>query len=130
MPRTRKPTSSSTLKTRARELRLPLTPAEDLLWQRLRNRRLGAKFRRQVPIGPFIVDFYCHEARLVVEIDGDPHAEASQAEMDSKRTEWLQAREYRVLRFWNEELSKDIDAVIAVIRGHLPLSRSAGEGLG
>jgi very-short-patch-repair endonuclease len=64
--------------------------AEELLWQRLRNRQLNAKFRRQRPIGPFIVDFYCAEARLVVEIDGDVHLEASRADRDQARTEWLE----------------------------------------
>jgi very-short-patch-repair endonuclease len=102
-----------------------MTPAEGLLWQRLRHRKLGAKFRRQVPIGPFIVDFYCHEARLVVEVDGEAHADESQAALDAARTEWLEDEGYRVLRVRNDELIGEIDSVTARIQRELPLSRSA-----
>lgn len=127
MPLTRKPRSSKAIKARARELRHPLTPAEDLLWQRLRARRLrGAKFRRQVPIGPFIVDFYCHEVRLVIELDGEPHAKADQAALDAERSAWLVESGFRVLRFWNHELVHDLEAVVAHIERELPLSRGTG----
>ena len=101
----------------------PDDPAEGLLWQRLRHRKLGAKFRRQVPIGPFIVDFYCHEARLVVEVDGEAHADESQAALDAARTEWLEDEGHRVLRVKNAELIGETDAVIARIQRELPLSR-------
>ncbi|HUU45024.1 MAG TPA: endonuclease domain-containing protein, partial [Acidobacteriota bacterium] len=71
---------------------------ERLLWARLRNRRLdGIKFRRQHPIGPFVVDFFCESCRLVVELDGDSHG--TQVEEDSRRTLWLQRQGYRVVRF-------------------------------
>jgi adenine-specific DNA-methyltransferase len=93
--------------------------AEELLWQRLRNRQLNAKFRRQRPIGPFIVDFYCAEARLVVEIDGDVHLEASRADRDQARTEWLEELGYRVLRFGNDEVMQNLEAVLEKIAGGL-----------
>ena len=93
----------------------PLTPAEQVLWQHLRNRNFGGKFRRQRPIGPFIVDFYCDEERLVVELDGESHNHAAQAEHDEVRTECLQDRGYRVLRFWNQDVLRDTDSVIAAI---------------
>jgi ATP-dependent helicase HrpA/adenine-specific DNA-methyltransferase len=130
VPRARKPRSPNSVKARARDLRSQLTPEESLLWQRLRRRGIGAKFRRQVPIGHFIVDFYCAEARLIIEIDGEPHAEAALAETDAARTAWLVEQDYRVLRFWNRDLTNDTEAVVARIRRELPLSRYAGEGLG
>ena len=115
MPRTAKPKRPPAVRVRARQLRRPLTPAEQVLWQHLRNRNFGGKFRRQRPIGPFIVDFYCDEARLVVELDGESHNHAAQAEHDEVRTEWLQDRGYRVLRFWNHVVLRDTDSVIAAI---------------
>jgi len=118
------------VKARARELRGALTDAEQLLWQCLRNRQLGTKFRRQVPIGPFIVDFYCHEARLVIELDGETHAEEDRAALDAARSAWLAESGYRVLRFWNRELMNDTETVLARIESELPLSRPAGEGKG
>jgi very-short-patch-repair endonuclease len=130
MPRTRKPRSSKPVKARAREIRHSLTLEEQILWLRLRNRQLGVKFRRQVPIGPFIVDFCCHEALLVIELDGKTHLEQDQAALDSARTEWLAEVGYRVLRFWNNEVRIDTEAVVARITRELPLSRSAGEGRG
>ncbi|MEQ9485701.1 endonuclease domain-containing protein [Coleofasciculus sp. F4-SAH-05] len=88
---------------RARELRKKQTPAEKLLWQCLRNRQLlNAKFRRQHNIGRYIADFYCHEARLVVELDGSIH-EIRKAE-DAIRNEWMQKNGFTVLRFSNQEV--------------------------
>jgi len=114
-----KPKSSPAVRSRARELRHPLTAAEGLLWQRLRNRQLNTNFRRQRPIGPFIVDFYRAEARLVVEIDGDVHLEASRADRDQARTEWLEAQGYRVMRFRNDEVMQDLDGVLEMIAAAL-----------
>jgi very-short-patch-repair endonuclease len=95
---------------RARQLRREQTHAEQKLWSALRASSLGGyKFRRQHPIGRFIVDFYCSEARLVVEIDGDVHA--GQEEYDQARSDWLEEQGYRVIRFRNEDLIRDIDAV-------------------
>jgi len=98
----------------ARELRHPQTPAEQKVWQVLRNRQCaGYKFRRQHPIGPFIVDFYCAQTKLVIEIDGDTHAD--QIEYDLARTEYLNQQGYRVLRFTNNDVHTNIDAVYECI---------------
>ena len=84
------------------------------MWSRLRDRRLsGHKFRRQHPIGPYVADFYCAEARLVVELDGSWHA--CQVEYDQARTGWLQANGYRVIRFNNAEVDREIEAVLEKI---------------
>ena len=99
---------------RARELRRHATDAEKILWRALRDRdAINAKFRRQVPIGNYIVDFVCHAERLIIEIDGGQHAEQSQA--DTRRTEFLEAEGYRVLRFWNNEVLKNLDGVLDTI---------------
>ena len=98
----------------ARQMRKEPTLAEALLWQRLRKRQLGGlRFRRQHIIRTFIVDFYCPEARLVVEIDGPVHRE--QVEYDEERDELLREFNYQVLRFQNEEVISDTDLVIACI---------------
>ncbi len=97
----------------ARRLRRSLTGAERLLWKHLRAHRFGrAGFRRQSPMGPYIVDFVYHKAKLVIEIDGGQHAEAEQIAADRRRTVWLAARGYRVMRFWNNEVLKNIDGVL------------------
>ena len=96
---------------RAKELRRTMTPAERTLWQHLRANRLGGfHFRRQQIIDGFIVDFYCHATRLVVELDGDVHDE--QAEYDAGRDRALRARGLRVLRFRNTELARNLDGVL------------------
>ena len=88
--------------------------AERILWWCLRDRRLdGLKFRRQVPIGRYIADFYCAEHRLIVELDGISHED--RADYDDDRTEWLTTRGYRVLRFHNEDVYKTVDAVLMTI---------------
>jgi very-short-patch-repair endonuclease len=97
---------------RARELRQPQTPAEATLWQYLRNRNLVYKFRRQHPIDRFIIDFYCAEARLCIEIDGGSHFETEQAEYDAVRTEFLQQLDYKVIRFTNDDVRHNIHAVV------------------
>ncbi len=99
----------------SRELRHPLTPSEQRLWRVLRNRNLdNYKFRRQHAIGPFIVDFYCAQAKLVIEVDGDIHAR--QVEYDAARTEWLQNMGYQVVRFTNEEVLNQLSATVAEIQ--------------
>jgi very-short-patch-repair endonuclease len=101
---------------RSRELRQPLTPPEQKLWQRLRNRQLfGLKFRRQHPIDPFVVDFFCHQHQLVIEIDGHHHAEPAQQRYDQARTEWLEQRGMRVIRFTNRDVDTNIEGVLAEI---------------
>jgi len=100
--------------TRARQLRNNTTDAERRLWARLRRRQIaGCRFRRQVPLGAFIVDFACLAARLVVEVDGGRHAE--HARRDADRTRWLEDNGFRVLRFWNNEVLANSDGVIAEI---------------
>lgn len=94
---------SRAIRQRAKELRQPLTPPEVRLWRILRDRRLGGfKFRRQHPIGRFIVDFYCMQVCLVVELDGPTHED--QVEYDEVRTEWLQAQGHHVIRFSNQQV--------------------------
>ena len=90
------------------------TDAEQWLWQQLRGRRLlGSKFRRQVPIGDYIVDFLCKESRLIVEIDGSQHQE--QQDYDRLRTEFLERNGYRVVRYWNNEILQEGEAVLESI---------------
>ncbi|MDJ0950228.1 MAG: endonuclease domain-containing protein [Alphaproteobacteria bacterium] len=96
---------------RARDLRKNPTEAEKLLWSRLRLRQIGGvRFRRQVPIGPYVVDFASHEAKLIIEVDGGQHA--SNQEMDGRRTRWLESEGYRVIRFWNNEVLANTEAVL------------------
>jgi very-short-patch-repair endonuclease len=97
----------------ARSLRKSLTEAERLLWQHLRNRGLGSKFRRLHPIGPYIADFCCPECGLIVEVDGLIHH--AQAERDASRTVELERRGYHVLRFGNEEVMHDLERVLEAI---------------
>lgn len=102
----------------AKRLRSNSTDAERLLWSRLRaNRLAGFKFRRQVPIGPYIVDFACFEAKLIVELDGGQPAEA--VEQDARRDGWLGEQGFSVLRFWNNEVLGNLDGVLMRILGHL-----------
>jgi very-short-patch-repair endonuclease len=100
---------------RAREMRHPQTAAEATLWRALRNRRVGFKFRRQHPIDRFIVDLYCAEAKLLIEIDGKSHLEPNQAEYDTARTEYLEELGYKVIRFANDDVRHNCDVVIATI---------------
>ncbi|HWV97457.1 MAG TPA: DUF559 domain-containing protein [Xanthobacteraceae bacterium] len=97
---------------RARQLRQNPTDAERKLWQRLRALPGAAHFRRQATIGPYFADFACHTNRLVIEIDGGQHAESA---ADRERTRDLNARGYRVLRFWNNDVHGNIDGVLEII---------------
>jgi len=100
-------------KERARELRQRQTDAEAVLWGRLRERQLaGVKFRRQQPLGEFIVDFVSLEKRIVVELDGGQHGESKREERDNERTAWLQGEGYRVLRFWNNDVLQNTEGVL------------------
>ena len=99
----------------ARDLRVRQTPAEVLLWEALRNRRLdGLKFRRQHPVGPFVLDFCCPDRRLGIELDGAVHA--TQREQDRARESLLMEAGYRVLRFPNAAVHDDLSAVVEAIR--------------
>lgn len=103
-----------TNRIKARELRKNSTDAEKKLWNHLRLRQLGGyKFRRQHPLGPYIVDFICLEKRLLIEVDGGQHSE--RVDYDKERTAWLEAQGFRVLRFWNNEILNEIDVVKEVI---------------
>ena len=104
--------------SRARQLRARQTEAERKLWFLLRDRRLnGAKFRRQVPIGKYIADFVCQEARLIVELDGGQHTD--RIAYDTARTEWLAGVGYRVLRIWNNDLTENEEGVLTAIYNEL-----------
>jgi very-short-patch-repair endonuclease len=112
----RKPPTPEDLLEYARKMRARSTDAEKRLWRILRNRRCGGfKFRRQVPIGRYIIDFYCHEAKLVVEADGGQHSEATTAARDAVRTEFLKAQGIRVVRFWDHDILRDSDCVREMI---------------
>lgn len=101
---------------RARRLRRDMTDAERALWRILRSRLLdGWKFRRQVPLGPYIADFASHSARLVVEADGGQH----DRESDAARTSFLEGEGYRVLRFWNNDILTNPEGVATTIAGNL-----------
>jgi very-short-patch-repair endonuclease len=119
---------------KARELRRSETDAERKLWHFLRDRQLGGhKFRRQHLVGPYIADFACVERRLIVELDGGQHSE--QQGYDARRTEFLVAREFRVIRFWDNEVLTQTGAVLESILRELesrpsprPSPRERGEG--
>jgi len=93
---------------RARALRKAATPAERILWSMVRGDRLGVRFRRQQPIGPYIVDFLCPTHRLIVEIDGGQH---NGSPHDERRDAWLRGQGYEVLRFWNADVFANRDGV-------------------
>jgi 5-methyltetrahydrofolate--homocysteine methyltransferase len=97
----------------ARQLRNQPTDAEKRLWHFLRAQKLrGHKFRRQAAIGPYVVDFVCFAVKLIVELDGPQHLEPEAIEHDSRRTEWLASRGFRLIRFRNQELDENIHAVV------------------
>ena len=101
----------------AKKLRRRMTDAEQHLWWKLRANQLnGAKFRRQHPLGAYIADFVCFEARLIVEVDGGQHAESR---TDRVRDEWFRSQGYRVLRFWNNEVLSQTRAVLERIAEYL-----------
>jgi len=109
----------------ARELRKEMTPAEKKLWGELRQKQLnGYRFRRQHPIGRYIVDFYCYSANLVIEIDGMKHNSPIQKKYDDERTCELEEIGLMVLRFTNKEVLKDLDQVINKIIFHLPSTKN------
>jgi very-short-patch-repair endonuclease len=112
----------------AKQLRHNMTPEEWRLWHAVKAKRLaGAKFRRQVPIGPYVADFVCVSAHLIVELDGSQHGD--RIETDAERTRYLEERGYRVLRFWNNDVMTNLDGVIQKIALALrqkPTSPSSG----
>ena len=129
--------SASRTVGRARRLRKESTFPEKLLWGGLRHGRLvHVKFRRQHPIGPYVADFYCHTAQLIIELDGDSHD--GRAAEDRKREVYLNSKGYRVMRFLNDDVLQDLDSVlIAIARavgvddpGEHTLTRPLPEGEG
>ena len=102
------------LAERRRDLRKKSTETEKILWQELRNNKLGARFRRQYSIGGYILDFYCPAYRLIVEIDGPIHL--SRKEYDKQRDRYFEELNYQVLRFKNEEIEKNLTHVLDCIR--------------
>jgi type I site-specific restriction-modification system R (restriction) subunit len=117
------------LKEQARELRNKQTDAEALLWELLRNRKLaGAKFRRQHQFGEYIADFYCAEAKLVVECDGAPHRMPERQKVDQKRDAYLKSQGLTVLRFENSEVLSNSESILEKIATHLPSTFGRGAG--
>ncbi|MBL8573403.1 MAG: endonuclease domain-containing protein [Hyphomicrobiaceae bacterium] len=105
------------MRANAKALRQAMTPAETLLWRYLKaHRNGGLGFRRQVPIGPYIVDFVCHEARLVVELDGESYDFEDIAAADLVRERWLLENGYRMLRFSNRDVLSNLEGALLHIR--------------
>ena len=121
----------STLRQYAKNLRRQSTDTEHHLWYYLRANRLGFKFKRQVPIGSYIVDFVCFEKHLVIELDGGQHL--NNQLYDKKRSDWLKAHGFKILRFWNNQMLMETEGVMETIYRavveEVPLPQ-AGEGLG
>jgi len=127
---------STRQRERARVLRRDLTDAERIIWNAVRAKRLaGASFRRQAPIGPYIVDFVCHDAMLIVEIDGGQHYEAEHLKRDERRDAYLSSNGFRVLRFNNHDVMTNRQGVLETIAGAVahtlfpPLPRKRGREL-
>ena len=117
----------------ARSLRGTQTSMESRLWRELRGRRFdGFKFRRQQPIGPYIADFCCFEAKLTIELDGGGHAHKDVAAYDRRRTEYMRSLGLRELRFWNNDITDNLEAVLSTIEkaitGENSPSPPVGEG--
>ncbi len=116
--------NKSRLSINARNLRKRQTRAEELLWRNLRARQLDdAKFRRQVPIGDYIVDFISFEKKIVIELDGGQHAAATTR--DAERDAWLKGRGYNVLRFWDNEVFQNMEGILEVVRKNVASTPSA-----
>jgi adenine-specific DNA-methyltransferase len=112
---------SEEILARCRKLRRTATQPESVMWSLLRNHRFkNAKFRRQHPVGNYILDFYCPEAQLAIELDGSGHLEECNVEYDQIRTEFLKSCGIRVVRFWNDEVLNHLEDVFGVIWEALP----------
>ena len=100
------------LKEKARELRKNMTPQERKLWNIIKNREFyGYRFLRQYIIAPYIVDFICKKEKIIIEIDGSQHNEPEKIKYDNERTEYLISKNYKVIRFWNNEIDENIEGV-------------------
>jgi very-short-patch-repair endonuclease len=111
--------------SRRKELRKSSTPQELKLWFYLKRKNLGVKFRRQHGIGPYIVDFYCKEKNLIIEIDGSQHLDAK--EYDKERDDYIETLGIKVLRFWNNEIDTNTEGVLMKIRNCIHLSTQKGK---
>ena len=116
--------ANENIQDRAKELRQIETKAEKLLWEKLRAKKLdGFKFRRQHPIERFIADFYCHKAKLVIEVDGGIHNDPKVKERDEGRAAEIEKYDIKIIRFTNEEVINKIEYVVEKIRTELPNAR-------
>ncbi|OGF63971.1 DNA-cytosine methyltransferase [Candidatus Giovannonibacteria bacterium RIFCSPHIGHO2_01_FULL_45_24] len=114
--------NNQTLKSRRKELRKSETDSERLLWKYLRNKRFyGIKFLRQYSVGPYILDFYCPDSRLAIELDGGGHTETDQKIYDRERTSYLRDKDIKVIRFWNTDVLKNTEAVLEKIKSKLKI---------
>jgi 5-methyltetrahydrofolate--homocysteine methyltransferase/ATP-dependent helicase HrpA len=104
---------------KARYLRKEETKAEKILWQKLRNNKLGIKFRRQHPLDMFIIDFYAPLIKLTIELDGSIHNLKENKEYDKERRLYLESKNIKVLRFWNSEIEKDLEKVLQKIKAEI-----------
>jgi very-short-patch-repair endonuclease len=119
-------TSTSIRRAAAKRLRANTTPHERTLWRALKELPIdGTHFRRQAPIGPYVVDFFCPARRLVIELDGGHHNDDETAKRDRERQLWLEQEGYRVVRFWNSEIARDLAAVLERVYVELFGSREA-----
>jgi very-short-patch-repair endonuclease len=104
----------------AKDMRQNMTEAERKLWSRINNKQLGFRFKPQHPISRFVADFYCHKAKLIIEVDGEIHLGRKEKEYDENREAVLKRLGIKVLRFTNEEVINDMEKVVEEIRKHLP----------
>lgn len=118
--------STSIRRAAAKKLRANTTLHERILWRALKDLPIdGSHFRRQAPIGPYVVDFFCPAKRLIIELDGGHHNEDDVAARDIERQRWLENEGYRVIRFWSSEITSDLTAVLERIYVELYGSREA-----
>jgi very-short-patch-repair endonuclease len=118
--------SASIRRAAANKLRANTTPHERILWRALKELPVdGTHFRRQAPIGAYVVDFFCPAKHLIIELDGGYHNDDENAKRDHERQLWLEQEGYRVIRFWNSEISRDLTAVLERIYVELHGSREA-----
>jgi very-short-patch-repair endonuclease len=115
-----KPIDRNAVVIRARELRRRPSLPEGLVWRELRKRPNGLKFRRQHPLGPYVVDFYCAAARLVIEIEGQNHSMGDRPQRDKRRDSWMRAQGLRVIRFDAADAMNDLESVLTVITSACP----------
>ncbi len=112
--------ASPTVFSKAKKLRNEMTEAEILMWEKLRSNRFhGYKFRRQHPINIYVVDFYCHQFNLIIEIDGEYHNETNQQKRDEGRTNDLNFQGMKILRFTNDEIKSDMNTVLKKIKEYI-----------